>query len=248
MLWLGRPGPRGPGSARSNGVADHRGQVDGLPHARPRPASRAPRCRRGWPAPVAGRAGRRRRRAVPGRARSPGGRTGCRRSGRAGSPRAPVPRPGTRRRVAHELGDGVGVEPGQVEAAHAVEPVQVGEPGAELVRPVGRGGPEGAEHERGGAEAGVDHVLQQRDGRQLSPSAGRRGRRPAAGRGRVDRNSGATASNRSRRPSPAGRPGPGGGGRHAATACRAKGLPRAASSEPGSPVRNRWSSISTNGW
>jgi hypothetical protein len=55
--------------------------------------------------------------------------------------------------LAHELGDGFGVEAGEVEAAHAVEPVQVGHAGAEFVRPVRRGRPEGRHNQRRGVQA-----------------------------------------------------------------------------------------------
>ena len=151
-------------------VADHRGQLDGLPQLRPE--ARQPGRHR-----VAER-GRHPLRAAQ------GGDTAAAFQVEPGLPEeervaaGPVaqdrrggPRRGRRhaRVVAHELGDGLGVEPGEVEAAHAVEPVQVGQPGAELVRPVRRGGPEGGHHQRRGVQAGVDHVLEQRDGRQLRP-------------------------------------------------------------------------------
>ena len=78
------------------------------------------------------------------------------------------------------------------------------------------------------------------------PSAGRRGRRPAAGRGRSTGTARATASNRSRRPSPTGSAGV----REVAGGVPGQpgGARRRRSSVPGSLARNRWSSISANGW
>ena len=151
-------------------VADHRGQLDGLPQVRPeagQPGRDGVAERGGHPL----RAAQSRHTPVPfqvepGLPQEEGVAAGPVAQDRRGGPRG-----GGRhaRVVAHELGDGLGVEPGEVEAAHAVEPVPVGQTGAELVRPVRRGGPEGGHHQRRGVQAGVDHVLEQRDGRQLRP-------------------------------------------------------------------------------
>ena len=63
---------------------------------------------------------------------------------------------------ANELGDRLGVQPREIEAADALEPVQFGQPGDELVGAVGFGGAEGGHHEHAGVGAADQHVFEHR--------------------------------------------------------------------------------------
>ena len=59
--------------------------------------------------------------------------------------------------------------PTQVHPAHALQPVQLGQPSGHLVGTVRHGRAERRQHQQTGVGAGLHHVLQQGQGGQLSP-------------------------------------------------------------------------------
>jgi hypothetical protein len=67
------------------------------------------------------------------------------------------------------LGDGVGVEPAQVEPANAIQAVQLRHPGCHLVGAIRCRAAKRHQHQHARAVRGVHHVLEQRDRRQLRP-------------------------------------------------------------------------------